>query len=256
MEELGGRFQEESITENTIAVGNQHNARSDVTASSYKNILLIGRAGSGKSTLIDVLKDNKGYQIIDTVGIGNTKLTEEEIVHEIAKTCHKFKSGLTQILFVIGGRITLEEIEIYNIIKERLFDDDITKNTTIVRTKFPYFQDSEECDKDREDLKKQKNKNISNLINSCNKVIYVDNPSIDTDYFDEEEIAVYKKIREVSRNELLKHLATYQSIYKPNNLELINRVLEKYASGNEQLDKESKKILRGQKIRMRKAELI
>jgi len=94
-----------------------------------KNILSIGRTGSGKSTLANILCNNedsfesegefeeffregefsisqtkrvreaefknKGerYRIIDTPGIGDTNLTDEEILREIAKACYKKESG-------------------------------------------------------------------------------------------------------------------------------------------------------------------
>jgi predicted GTPase len=136
-----------------------------------KNILIIGRTGSGKSTLGNVLinKNNNfeeifkeinstesetkniqseeadingvRFRIIDTIGIGSTKLTNEEIAFNIIKVCNKFEEGLSQVLFIIRGRVILEEIKFYNIIMKKIFDKDISKYTTIVRTNFYNFRD-------------------------------------------------------------------------------------------------------------------
>src|SRR6266480_6758402 len=112
-----------------------------MTNTETKNILLIGRAGGGKSTLSNVLSRTNGfresaslipetrriqtedfeletngrrekYRVIDTVGLGDTNLTERQIASEIVRSCQELENGLTQILFVIGGRITEEEIRL------------------------------------------------------------------------------------------------------------------------------------------------
>src|SRR5438067_1223633 len=97
-----------------------------------KNILLIGRSGRGKSTLANVIigtenkfkessgsasetrkiqfeqfedkKDNINYLVIDTPGIGDTKLKDGEILDIIAKAVYLVRNGVSQVLFVIDGR--------------------------------------------------------------------------------------------------------------------------------------------------------
>ena len=113
-----------------------------------------------------------------------------------------------------AGRFTPEEAETFNILKEILFDEEITKFTTIVRTNFPKFRKKEECSKDLQILIEE-SKTIKEIIESCNGIIYVDNPSLEVD--EEEVKEAYLKRRDDSRINLLNHLNSFkcQGCYKP-----------------------------------------
>lgn len=262
-----------------------------------RNILLIGRIGSGKSTLANVLLNKEEnfeeggifreiftesdsslaevknveseeveingvkYCIIDTVGIGNDKLDSEEITHKIFETCYKFEKGLTQIFFLFNGRINLQEIKVYNIVRKKIFDKsekDIAKYTTIVRTGFHGFRDKKKCDEDYKVLKKE-NKKITELIGSINpnkereKFIYINNLSLKSDYT-EEEIVAHKRWRKDSRDVVLLHLENLENLslpYKSESLELISEVFNKIADDRQKKDefmellKEKKKEYEG-----------
>src|SRR6266487_659965 len=148
-----------------------------------KNILLIGRTGSGKSTLANVLinknnnfeevfKESAGsvsetknvqvqeftvdltrdgsekvrYLVIDTAGFGDTQLTTKEVLQllqELVK--HIGNDGINQIFLVSNGRFTKEEIDIYRLLESVLFDQEVAKYTTVVRTRFPEFENESEC---------------------------------------------------------------------------------------------------------------
>src|SRR5205085_10773149 len=152
-----------------------------------RNIILIGRTGGGKSTLGNVLVNKNGefepvfkesgrsisktktikeelveidierdgsekvkYRIIDTIGVGDTKLTPQGVLMRLAEIADRVKKeGLNQILFVTQGRFTKDEIEAYDLLSSIIFDKEVLKYTTVVRTNFPEFYDGDECEEDR-----------------------------------------------------------------------------------------------------------
>jgi hypothetical protein len=224
--------------------------------------LLIGRTGKGKSTVANVLTNTNKfkesefavsetkniqicelkyngikYQIIDTVGVGDTKLSEEEVLHKIAEAVYAVRHGLSQVLFVTSGRFTEEEEIIYEeLLKKAIFDENIAKYTTIVRTNFPNFCNEDKCRADIEKIK-QNNQELSEIITSCHKFVHVNNPPLDID--DPEELKIYKKAREKSRLILLKHLAeNCQDVYKPKNLEELNTRIGKHIEEKETLEQQ------------------
>jgi len=237
-----------------------------------RNILLIGRTGSGKSTLANVstntneFKENgvstsvtksikkvefehKGikYSVIDTVGIGDTSMEDNEVLFAIVKGCKMFKDGLNQVLFVESGKFTEEEVEAYEKIK-KIFLDDIANYTTIVRTNFPGFKNKEKCEKDRKELLEGNTKKvIIDMIKSCgDRIVYVDNPSVDPDDFDDDDMqgmTLNENKRKVSREILLDHLKTCQNVYKPKVLKEIDKeVSDNLIKEGEDLSEELRKI--------------
>ena len=147
-----------------------------------KIILLIGRSGRGKSTLANVVtntnnfKESSGsvsetkevqfeqfvdeskqinYAIIDTPGIGDTKMSDNEVLNIIAKAVYLGKDGISQVFFVNDGRFDQYEMATYDLLRTIIFDNDIIKHTTIVRTRFPEFRDDEEYQKDIDSMTKE-----------------------------------------------------------------------------------------------------
>lgn len=139
-----------------------------------KAILLIGRSGRGKSTLAnvvtgtnkfeessgsisktkkvqsDIFRDekNENYLIIDTPGIGDTKMSDSEVLDIVAEAVYRAKDGVGQVFFVTNGRFDQYEMATYDLLRTIIFDSDITKHTTIVRTRFDKFKKKEACQAD------------------------------------------------------------------------------------------------------------
>jgi len=92
-----------------------------------------------------------------------------------------------------------------------------------VRTNFVSFRNQQECARDRQDLLNE-NRELREIIESCNGILHVDNPPIPViDEEDDEEekkdkekeMNINKKDREDSRKLTLNHLITNcQGIYK------------------------------------------
>ncbi|CAI2172790.1 4986_t:CDS:2 [Funneliformis geosporum] len=195
----------------------------DVNSNNEKNILIFGRTGSGKSTLGSVLVNKNGdikYIVIDTIGIGDTKKNEKEVLYKLGEAAHKIRDGLNQLFFVSSGRFNEEEIYTYNLLKDFIFDEDVVKHTTIVRTKFENFNDKDECYEDQERMIKE-NIQLENVIRFCNKVIHVNNPQMNIK--DKGRLDMYKKDSEDSRSKLLMHLGSCNNtLYKPKKLDSLN----------------------------------
>ncbi|MEG7978708.1 MAG: 50S ribosome-binding GTPase [Mollicutes bacterium UO1] len=143
-------------------------------------IIIIGKTGNGKSALANVLLNKNGefeeifeennsfksctrefksgnfedekrrikYTVIDTPGISDTNPeNEREVYRQIAKAVCSTGKKLNQVLFVTNNRFTSEEERAYELLWDAFFSEDITNFTTIVRTNFPNFEDSEACKK-------------------------------------------------------------------------------------------------------------
>ncbi|WNE40460.1 MAG: GTPase Der [Mycoplasmataceae bacterium] len=220
-----------------------------------KIIFLIGKTGSGKSTLANVIsgtnkfvenessssvtkeiqkeefldKNNSiDYSVIDTVGIGDTQLKEEEVLDRIAEAVYLSKEGISQILFITGGRFDQFEMFIYNLLKTIIFDESVTNYTTIVRTRFSDFENKKACQKDIEKMLSEKE--LGNIINSCqNRVIHINNPAVEGK--EGRELAMNIEEREESRKMLLNHLKNNcqsSDSYKPQKLQELSSEISDY----------------------------
>jgi GTP-binding protein EngB required for normal cell division len=229
-----------------------------------KTILLIGRSGRGKSTLANVVtntsdfkessssvsetkkiqlgnfkENNVDYQIIDTPGIGDTKMSDNEVLDIIAEAIYRARDGVSQVFFVIDGRFDQYEMATYDLLRTMLFDENITKHTTVVRTRFADFRKPNKCEEDISSMAKELQEKVAEaekekrelnttslaeIISSCNKVVHVDNPSLEVKSAKEAEIKMRKNKRNKSRGILLKHLNEncQQEPYKPENLKKLS----------------------------------
>src|SRR5436305_11944812 len=119
---------------------------------SERTIFIVGRTGSGRSTLANVISNTdrfkesecgisetsdvqvghfrlKGegmvYHIVDTIGIGDNRFDENLILNKLADAVKEVKNGLNQILFVISGRFTGEDVKAFTLLRTVFFGEDI-----------------------------------------------------------------------------------------------------------------------------------
>ncbi|GES80260.1 kinase-like domain-containing protein [Rhizophagus clarus] len=196
-----------------------------------RNLLVIGYAGSGKSTLSNVLLNDTGhsegirdsikktknfqrqsfkwketeYHVVDIIGIEDINLIKKEVIYEkIAELISLMPEGISRVLFVIDGKFSAEEASTFSLFKDSIFGCGIAEYITIVRTKFSNFKNEDECKKDK-DLCAE-NELIAEL---CKSIVYVDNPPINIVVRDEDDkktIRINKRRRNQSREILLGHL--------------------------------------------------
>ncbi|CAJ0647671.1 4837_t:CDS:1 [Entrophospora sp. SA101] len=216
-------------------------------------VMLVGSAGNGKSTLASVISgsknfdeshnvicsskdtntrsfliDEKIYRIVDTIGIGNPRTEPKEILSKLLEAAETIKFGINQILFITMGIFSDPEIEIFETLKSLIFDEDVFKYTTIIKTHFAEFEDDDECEKDYQEMIKGNDK-LSQFVESCKTVIHVDNPPITP-----RTKQVAEEIREESRKKLLSYLSTCTEVYMPKNLqEFINAKVKNYMTEKE-----------------------
>ena len=240
-----------------------------------RNIILIGRTGGGKSTLGNVLVNKNGefepvfkesgrsisktktikeelveidierdgsekvkYRIIDTIGVGDTKLTPQGVLMRLAEIADRVKKeGLNQILFVTQGRFTKDEIEAYDLLSSIIFDKEVLKYTTVVRTNFPEFYDGDECEEDRRELREE-NAELAHILGSVN-IVYVDNPPMKGL---PSALRVAKETREESRKRMFTYLATRRGNYRPSNIDELDERVKDYMTNEEKLHKKMEEL--------------
>lgn len=229
-----------------------------------KNILLIGKTKNGKSTLANVLsesddfkegnesgsttkkaqskefevevgKDRKiKFQVVDTIGLNDTSLSQREVLLEIANSCHAIKDGLYQIFFVTKGAFTEEEVKDFNLISELFFDQQILNYVTIVRTDFVEFTDETKCEGDKQNLINS-SPQLDQAIKSCQGIIHINNPPLVDSWPEMTEIS--KKVRKKSREKLLKYLLESCGNHHPIGLEKLEARIGEYMTEKERLEK-------------------
>lgn len=215
-----------------------------------RNILIIGMTGSGKSSLSNTLTNTNDFEscdqttsvtklfkqsepfnwefnnnhykfkVIDNIGFGDTKGEDftEQILYRIGEGIEVIKGEVNQILFLVRGRFDPLQIKMFNLFNRFINESEITKFTTIVITGFENFRNTKKVEEDKEKLLKE-SKEIKDLIETCNNILYINNPKVDNnkddDNYNEDHNKILNSYKERSRKIILNHLAeNCNQIYK------------------------------------------
>jgi hypothetical protein len=174
----------------------------------------------------------KKYCVVDTVGVENTRLSTNKVLHKIAEGICSMPEGLSQVIFVIDGNFTAGETRIFDLLKDSIFSTDILGYVTIVRTKFSNFKNRDKCNINKKQLLNE-NEKIAEIVKSCRDVVHVDNPSTKIQIVDEDDqytVENNKKIRKRSREILLNYLdeACQEESFKLKSLNELHKQIDEY----------------------------
>eukprot|EP00050_Salpingoeca_kvevrii_P012964 m.26013 g.26013 ORF g.26013 m.26013 type:complete len:335 (-) comp4520_c0_seq1:62-1066(-) len=209
-----------------------------------KTIIVIGSTGNGKTTLVNLIAgkpvfkesshaksetshsqvhetepiNGESYRIVDTVGIGDTDRTPEEVFMSLADACCCCRDGLVQVLFVIKGRLTTPEIEAFNLMMNVLLGAEVIRFTTIIFTNQAKFRDPSFVTEF-----KQKLGTINagkHIIEKVPMILLVDMPPATG--VDEDELVINLRKRQAAREYVLARLRVCEELFKPPSLQAMH----------------------------------
>ncbi|KAF2075731.1 hypothetical protein CYY_002974 [Polysphondylium violaceum] len=213
-------------------------------------LFLVGTTGKGKSTLANVLTNSdsfetsagcqslttnhqreeftyngKRYIVIDTCGLTNTGRDPREVMYLISFAYREIKNGVHQVLFVTSGKFGEEERNNLKLLQSFMFDQQVLKFTTVVRTNFDSFCDPIATQRDIDDLYLVRE--CGSILRKCNKILHVNNLN---------RLIDSSQSRKRSREILLNHLSTCTTVYCPDALVSFNERINEYRTEVENLN--------------------
>jgi ankyrin repeat protein/energy-coupling factor transporter ATP-binding protein EcfA2 len=166
-----------------------------------RKVVLVGSTGQGKSTLANILLGHTtesvdmpfvvGHEagsctkestikewddgetrirVVDTIGLGDTNLTEEQVLRMLIRSLNGCRPWVNQILFVMGGRVTKSELAAFRLFFQVVLSSDALPFTTLVRSKFKPFRDRSECVADLEAIRGQSEESMQVMDSIADKV--------------------------------------------------------------------------------------
>ncbi|XP_065198107.1 GTPase IMAP family member 4-like [Sycon ciliatum] len=125
--------------------GNGKSAVANVLAGKYSGGLFPESSSPASQTrglpthtvLVSYAGKDHAIKIVDTIGYGDTSLSEKDVLHALAKVAQTCTGGINQILFVTRGRFTQEDKTTMDAMMNIIFQPDVANFSTIVRTATP-----------------------------------------------------------------------------------------------------------------------
>jgi len=134
------------------------------------------------------------------------------LLRRVGEGIYSAREGINQVFFVFKDKFANEQEVAFKMFKDFIAESGITRFTTLVRTNFPNFRTKQKCQEDKDALLTQ-SQELTEIINSCNNIIYIDNPLLEVDDINELELNKRKRIK--SREIALNHLTNNcHEIYK------------------------------------------
>lgn len=244
----------EKICQNQEDITKLEDNLKKLKAENIRNILLIGWTGDGKSTLGNILvgkkifeessgfasetkeiqigefeEENVIYRVIDTIGIGDNRLSEEEVLDKIAEASYYTREGINQVLFVINNRFDEKKKIAYELAKAIFSDEDSERYITIVKNV---------STSSREHKMHHREESSESIKSIKNEIYEIIEGAMKKNKF----IEINGQAKEVSRRELIKHLVeSCQGTYDSPNLEGLSKIINPTMSEIQKLEKKLKK---------------
>jgi len=171
------------------------------------------------------------------MGLGDSQSGEKEVLTSISGSFKYLTEGVNQIFFLYKDRLADSQLNDYNLIKNVIFGEDITKHITIVRNS-PSFDvldvdNKIECEVDKRTVLKERASGYKIISSSRNFICVNLNPNSDQSL---------NKSREI----LLKNLRNFKQVIKLD-FDKLTKLVKNYIPENEKLINELENIQKEKK---------
>jgi septin family protein len=222
-----------------------------------KNVVIVGMTGNGKSALANTIcnqtdyfqesddvcsitstskskilgYNGQRYRIVDTIGIGDNRISCENVLMSLADTCSKLENGIFALIFVTKGRFSTYELETYEYFRDVIFGTEILEHIIVVRTNTANFLRDPHINERLQDslirnISGAEHMSLVNEIFMATQLVCVNNPGPNDGIPDWE--TTRKSSREILLSQLQRRSDAGRSSYIPPNLSVIQRRITKY----------------------------
>eukprot|EP00117_Sycon_ciliatum_P023534 scpid80439/ scgid19985/ len=196
--------------------GNGKSAMCNVAAGRYDGSLFPESNGPASHTQgitshsVKVAYGGQDYvlKIVDTIGFADNRFSNEQVLRLQAELGNVCSEGIHQVLFVTKGRFTSEDKDSLNSLMDVVFQPDVAKFCTVIRTWTPASELADGSVTAKTDAYKQEVIRAHSRVNEISTFLMVSNPD------DGSPASI--QMRQRSRQKLMEHIILhYRSRYTP-----------------------------------------